>query len=220
MNKTWCIIGTLVLSINSLPSAAEVFKCETASGAVDYQATPCLTPQTRQQVLPMKLPSPQEVASVRQKLKRWREQQAANEKTKQEAKKELLIEKNKQQFLDAQQRIANAEEQQALAAQRLAGEREYQNRLNRYNSLYVNRHYSESSLDQDEAHRFRHGHEGRHPRQHNEAVPHAKELGDYGAYRPAGSLGSGLGEYPKHRLENTTPPGLDTDSPMTIHSQE
>jgi hypothetical protein len=206
MNKLLFVLFAITASHTN----AGVFKCKSAAGATEYQPTPCSSPAAHQDVVDIKPMSAQEEEQARFKLQAWHDEQDANEKARIKAEKEHQAELNKQTELDALTRTATAAEQQALAAQRLAGQIEHQNRINSYNSLYEPRHHygqpgqadeggyqnsSNGGNSEDDPHRRRHGHEGRHPRRHDSEMQHQHELGDYGLHRPEGSLGKGIGEY-------------------------
>jgi hypothetical protein len=206
MNKV--LFGLLAIAAIDIDVHAEVFKCKSSTGAMQYQSAPCAPSDAQLGVVDIKPMDPQQQEQARLKLQAWQEVQAANGRAKVKAEKERQAQQNKQAELNALNRSAAASEQQALAAQRMAGQMEHQNRLNSYNSLYVPRYnYGQPNQagemrqnglddnDADDAHRRRHGHEGRHERRHDEALQHQQQLGDYGVYRPEGSLGNALGGY-------------------------
>ncbi|SJM90620.1 exported hypothetical protein [Crenothrix polyspora] len=205
MNKMLFVL----LAITTSTVSAEVFKCKSSTGATEYRPTPCSAPGVQQAVVDIKPMNSQQEEQAQIRLQAWRDEQDANEKAKIKAEKERQTELDKQTELNALTRSATASEQQALAAQRLAGQIEHQNRINTYNSLYEPIHrygqpnqgsatgYQNSGgagNDADDSHRRRHGHEGRHQRRHDEQVQHQQQLGDYGVYRPEGSLGNATGE--------------------------
>jgi hypothetical protein len=208
----------MVLAIGASTASAEVFKCKSVFGAVEYQPSPCASSTVQQQVVDIKPTSLEEQEQARLKLQAWQKENKAYDAARNRAEQQRQAEIDKQTFLNTQQRIATAEEQQALAAQRLAGEREHRNRLNQHNSLYNEQHYttsisnqSQNDVGDDNDHRRRHGHEGRHPRRHEQGIQHPHELGDYGLHRPAGSLGAGLGEYAPVKPQTEPSGGLDTN---------
>lgn len=187
----------LLLVLPTFVANAQVYKCKSlSSGAMEYQSSPCASGAVRLGVVDIKPLSPQEEERARQKLQDWQHEQAANERLRRQAEKELQAEQDKQVELNALTRSALAAEQQAVAAQNLAGQVERQNRLNSYNSLYVPRHRYSNHQDgygeADDPHRRRHGHEGRHERRHTNELQHQQQLGDYGVYRPEGSLGNAI----------------------------
>ncbi|WP_394754844.1 DUF4124 domain-containing protein [Crenothrix sp.] len=202
MNK---ILGVL-LALTAFTLSAEVFKCKSSNGVPEYQQTPCASPSEKQAVIDIKPMTSQQEEQARIRLQAWRDEQEASEQAKVNAEKQRQAELDKQAELNALQRSATASEQQALAAQRLAEQAGNQNRTNGYNTLIPGYRYGQpnygagmgyrNGFDNDaDDHRRRHGHEGRHERRHDDGLQHQQQLGDYGIYRPPGSVGNGLGNY-------------------------
>jgi hypothetical protein len=184
MNK---VIAILLLAFIA-PANAGIFKCLSATGATEYKTTPC-DGKAVQQTVNIKPPSLKTKLQAQQKLQEWQQQEAAKAEAKYQAEK-------KQQAELAEQRKLNALEKQAQAAQDLATLEaiKEQNRMeeveqqNRYNNVYI------QNPQQRHSGRYR----SRHRHENNDGVQpdwQHKQLGDYGVYRPLGSLGYGLGEY-------------------------
>lgn len=179
----------VVLAVTTVSVNAAVFKCQSPSGGLEYKSGSCAPLDTEQAVLAIKAKNPQQEQQARMRLQAWQERQEADKKQKLAVAKARQAEVDKKIALNAAVRTATAAEQQALAAQALAGQIERQNRLNANNSLYEpQHHYDQQQQDRmysgnqehqlfgeshtDDFHRARHGHQGRHPRRHNEQVQH------------------------------------------------
>lgn len=173
----------VLLAMAATGANAEIYKCKSVqTGEIEYQPSPCISGGQQQAVVDVTPMTKQEEQQARLKLQAWHEQQTAAEQAKIAAEKEQQQALAKQAELDALNRSATAAEQQALAAQQLAGQIEHQNRLNRYNSIYVPQHtygggQNGLAIDNgmDDTHRRRHGHEGRHERRHREDIQHPEE---------------------------------------------
>ncbi|SJM93800.1 hypothetical protein [Crenothrix polyspora] len=179
----------VVLAVTTVSVNAAVFKCQSPSGGLEYKSGSCAPLDTEQAVLAIKAKNPQQEQQARMRLQAWQERQEADKKQKLAVAKARQAEVDKKIALNAAVRTATAAEQQALATQALAGQIERQNRLNANNSLYEpQHHYDQQQQDKmysgnqehqlfgeshtDDLHRARHGHQGRHPRRHNEQVQH------------------------------------------------
>lgn len=179
MNK----IVFVLLAMAATTASAEIYKCKSVqTGEIEYQPSPCISGGQKQAVVDVKPMTAQEEEQARFKLQTWHDKQAAAEQEKIAAEKEHQQALAKQAELDALNRNATAAEQQALAAQQLAGQMQHQNRLNTYNSIYMPQHTyggGENGLpgsdEMDDPHRRRHGHEGRHERRHRDDIQHQED---------------------------------------------
>jgi hypothetical protein len=123
MKKMLCI----VLTIGTSTASAEVFKCKLASGVIEYKASACASSAVKQDVVNIKVPTPQEQEQAQQKLQAWREQNTAYEAEKSNAEKKRRAEQERQSTLNVQNLDVITREQQALATQRLATDMEINN---------------------------------------------------------------------------------------------
>lgn len=126
-------ITFLVLTMIAMPVTAEVIKCKLATGKIVYQQTPCPSAAVSQKIVDIKKPDPLEIEEAEKKLKAWQIEQAADEAAKIKAAKEEQEELDRQETINALNRNAIAQQQQAIAAQRQA---EALERRNNYNGPY------------------------------------------------------------------------------------
>ncbi|NOT11911.1 MAG: hypothetical protein HOP23_08780 [Methylococcaceae bacterium] len=129
MTKYIALLFTLLTATTA--ADAEVIKCRLATGKIVYQSTPCSSMAVSQKKVEIKQLSPRQLEEARSKLKAWQAQQAATEDAKIKAAKELQQELARQETINALNRNALAQEQQAFAAQRQAEALE-----NRYNTNF------------------------------------------------------------------------------------
>jgi hypothetical protein len=141
MKKANLII--FLLLIISTPAQAEVFKCKLASGKIVYQSKPCPRVAIDQNIIEIKKLSPAQIEEAQNKLKAWQAEQAANEEAKIKAAKELQEEIERQETINALNRNAIAQQQQAIAAQRQAEALEQRNNSNTffYNGPFYGRQF-------------------------------------------------------------------------------
>jgi hypothetical protein len=109
----------LLLCFN-LPANAEVFKCQLAAGKTVYQPKPCPSAALNARKVEIEKQSPEQIQAAKDKLQAWKAEQAASEAEKAKAAKELQEQWQRQETIDALNRNAIAQEQQAIAAQRQA----------------------------------------------------------------------------------------------------
>jgi hypothetical protein len=128
------LITTLILIFLSLTVKAEVFKCIAATGKTIYQAKPCLTSGKEKQ-LEIKT-DPKTETEAKAKLEAIELQLDAKKAEQLENEKAEAIQRHRLEELDALKRSANAQQQQALTAQRQAEAMENQNQL-RSNQLMI-----------------------------------------------------------------------------------
>jgi len=95
---------------------AEIFKCKSATGKIEYQSTPC--PQTAyQQIIEIKKEDPRRLEEAQARFKAWQaEQKLVKEKELKEAQ-ERQVELDRQEAINALKRSAIAQERAAAAAQ-------------------------------------------------------------------------------------------------------
>ena len=122
----------IIFSAITTAALAEINKCKLASGKTVYQTTPCSSLAVTQKIVDVKPLSLQQQQEAQNKLKAWQAYQAAEEDAKNKATKALQEEQARQATINALNRNAMAQEQQALAAQRQAEALE--NRNNTYNN--------------------------------------------------------------------------------------
>lgn len=115
MNKTLLIL----LAITASAVQAEVFKCTLASGAAEYQPTPCITPKTQQKIVDVKPLSPQQEEQARLKLQEWYKKQETHDTTKKHLKKDRQAERDKKLGLSVTSLKAAVAGQQTTTVQPL-----------------------------------------------------------------------------------------------------
>jgi len=94
---------------------AEIFKCKSATGKIEYQSMPC-PPAAHQQVIEIKKEDPRRLEKAQAQFKAWQaEQEVLKEKELKEAK-ERQEELDRQEAVNALKRSAIAQERAAAAA--------------------------------------------------------------------------------------------------------
>jgi Skp family chaperone for outer membrane proteins len=159
MKKTALII---FLSMTFITTAqAEVFKCKLASGKIIYQSMPCPTVAVDQNIVEIKKLSPRQLEEAQNKLKAWQARQAEDEAAKIKAAKEEQEELDRQETINALNRNAIAQQQQAEALKR----------RNNYNGPYYGPFFYTPQYYGPPYHPPHHHHEKQHhdnrgPREH------------------------------------------------------
>ncbi|MFA6163139.1 MAG: DUF4124 domain-containing protein [Methylobacter sp.] len=105
----------LLLAVITSSVNAEIFKCESAAGKIEYQSTPC-PPTAHQHVIEIKKEDPRRLEEAQTRFKAWQaEQEKLKEKELKEAK-ERQEELDRQEAINALKRSAIAQEKAAAAA--------------------------------------------------------------------------------------------------------
>ncbi|TAN65664.1 MAG: DUF4124 domain-containing protein [Methylobacter sp.] len=115
----------LLILLASSVHAAEVFKCQLASGKTVYQSTPCQS-AVKQQAIEIQDSDPHKVAEEEAKLKAWKEDFTARKEATIKAEKELQAERDRRASVEALQKSADYEQQQAFEEKRQADALEQQ----------------------------------------------------------------------------------------------
>lgn len=113
-NITAIFVGLILLPLSA---NAQVFKCKQASGKIIYQTAACKSGAVIQKVIKVKELTPEQAEEARVKLDAWKQQQAVENATKQEAEKQRQAALEKQESLELQRRGVVAQEKQAIAEQ-------------------------------------------------------------------------------------------------------
>jgi len=105
----------LLLTVITSSVHAEIFKCKSATGKIEYQSMPC-PPTAHQQVIEIKKEDPRRLAEAQARFKAWQaEQEVLKEKERKEAR-ERQEELDRQEAINALKRSAMAQERAAAAA--------------------------------------------------------------------------------------------------------
>lgn len=105
----------LLLAVINSSVHAEIFKCKSATGKIEYQSMPC-PPAAHQQVIEIKKEDPRRLEKAQAQFKAWQaEQEVLKEKELKEAK-ERQEELDRQEAVNALKRSAIAQERAATAA--------------------------------------------------------------------------------------------------------
>ncbi|WP_333875188.1 DUF4124 domain-containing protein [Methylobacter sp.] len=116
----------ILLILLTASAQAEVFKCQLKSGKTVYQSTPCES-AVKQKKIEIQKVDPRKVAEEAAKLKAWEEDFAKREAERAETEKELQAEQDRKASIEALQRSAEYQQQQAYEAKRQADALERQN---------------------------------------------------------------------------------------------
>lgn len=119
------ILLLLFVTVFSQSACAEVFKCVGKNGMVKYQPAPCAS-AIKQQQLEIKS-DPEKEAAAKAKLEEVRNEYDSRKALQQEAAKNAAEQHNKAATLDAAQRSAIAQQEQAEALHRQAEALEHEN---------------------------------------------------------------------------------------------
>lgn len=119
------IVFILLILLSSSGHAAEVFKCQLESGKTIYQSTLCHS-FAKQQAIQIQESDPRKIAEEEAKLKAWKEEFAAREAAKIKAEKEFQAELDRKASVEALQKSADYQQQQAYEAKRQADALEQQ----------------------------------------------------------------------------------------------
>ncbi len=132
MKKIFFILLPL---LSSTAYADEVFKCRLKSGKTAYQSTPCQS-ALKQQTIEIEKTDPRKVAEAEAKLKAWEEDFAKREQARVKEEQELQAENDRKASVEALQRSAEYQQQQAYEAKRQADALERQGTQNLYLQPY------------------------------------------------------------------------------------
>lgn len=162
--KTYWFMSFFLMAMLS-PAKADVIKCKTASGKIVYQESPCPPTTVSQQRIDIKQMDQQQLEESKRKLKDWQEAEAIKESEKMREARDKKAEQDRLDVINALNRNAAAQEQQAIAAQRQAENLERRNNSTIYNGpyLYGQPYYSSQSYNQPYQSDHNHQHHGRFP---------------------------------------------------------
>ncbi|MEQ1528429.1 MAG: DUF4124 domain-containing protein [Methylococcales bacterium] len=107
----------VLMALSSAVAQADVYKCKSEVGAIEYQSTPCSGAAVKQAKIVIKPQDPRVSAEAQQRFSEWKVEQERLEAIKAKEDKEHQAELQRQLTVEALIRSTLAQERQAAASQ-------------------------------------------------------------------------------------------------------